>query len=202
MSELGSSHSTVLAEEANDAREVLHMRVLPDAQVGRTDAALGDDRGGFREHGGCPANGASAQVDEMPVVGKAVFAGVLAHRRNRDAVTKMNIANLECVEQIHGLWMISGGDAVQSTSSIGNSPTFWKGILMISTFHWTQLDVTLFSNAEASKDPVENVVARGCPRDLVKRPQGAVKIEQQHLVRRLDADGAGRRVQRTQRVVD
>jgi len=113
-----------LAEEANDAREVLHMRVLPDAQVGRTDAASGRPRG-FREHGACPqrrerTGGRDASRWQSRLRWSTRTS------ENRDAVTKMNIANLECVEQIHGLWMISGGDAVQSTSSIGNSPTFWK----------------------------------------------------------------------------
>lgn len=77
-----------LAEKADDTREVLDVRVLPDAEVGGTDAALGDD-------GACAANGASAEVDEMPVVGKAVFAGVLAHGGDGNAVTKRNIADLE-----------------------------------------------------------------------------------------------------------
>ena len=84
-----------LAEKADDTREVLDVRVLPDAEVGGTDAAFGDDGGGFGEDSAGAANGASAEVDEMPVVGKAVFAGVLAHGGDGNAVTKRNIADLE-----------------------------------------------------------------------------------------------------------
>jgi hypothetical protein len=93
--ELGSGYGTVLAKEANYTRKVLDMRVLPDAEVGGTDAALGDDGGSFGEDGACAPNGASPKVDEMPVVGKAVFAGVLAHGGNGNAVTKRDIADME-----------------------------------------------------------------------------------------------------------
>jgi len=60
-----------------------------------TDATLGDYGGGFGEDSASPANSASAEVDKMPVVGKAVFAGILAHGRDGNAVTKRNIADLE-----------------------------------------------------------------------------------------------------------
>jgi hypothetical protein len=93
--ELGSGYGAVLADETDYTREVLDVRVLPDAEVGGTDAAFGDDGGGFGEDSAGTANGASAKVDEMPVVGKAVFARVLAHRGNRNAITKRNIADLE-----------------------------------------------------------------------------------------------------------
>jgi hypothetical protein len=95
MGKLGSGYGAVLAEEADYAREVLNVCVLPDAEVGGADAALGDDCGGFGEDGARAPNGASAEVDEMPVVGKAVFAGVLAHGRDGNAVTKGNVADLE-----------------------------------------------------------------------------------------------------------
>jgi hypothetical protein len=93
--ELSSSHGTVLAEEAHYPSEILDVCVLPDAEVGGTDAALGDDGGSFGEDGACAPNGASAEVDEMPVVGEAVFAGVLAHGGNGNAVTKRDIADME-----------------------------------------------------------------------------------------------------------
>ncbi len=42
--ELGSGNGSVLAEEADDAREVLDVRVFPDAEVGGTDASFGERR--------------------------------------------------------------------------------------------------------------------------------------------------------------
>ena len=76
--ELSSGYSTMLPEEADYACKILDVRVLPDAEVGGTDATLGDYSVGFGEDSARPANSASTEVDKMPVVGKAVFAGILA----------------------------------------------------------------------------------------------------------------------------
>jgi hypothetical protein len=92
---LSSGYRTVLSEETNHTRKVLDVRVLPDAEVGGTDAAFGDDGGGFGEDRASPANSASAEVDKMPVVGKAVLAGILAHRGDGNAVAEGNIADFE-----------------------------------------------------------------------------------------------------------
>ena len=77
--ELSSSHGTVLAEETHYPSEVLDVCVLPDAEVGGTDAALSDYGSRLGEDSACSAYGTRAEVDEMPVVSKAVFAGVFAH---------------------------------------------------------------------------------------------------------------------------
>jgi hypothetical protein len=53
--------------------------VLPDPEIGGCDAPYGRDGGSFREYKPGASYGASSEVDEVPVVGKAVFAGVLAH---------------------------------------------------------------------------------------------------------------------------
>src|ERR1019366_7196216 len=47
--ELRSGYGAVLAQESGDTREVLDVRILPDAEVGGADSALGDDGGGFGE---------------------------------------------------------------------------------------------------------------------------------------------------------
>ncbi len=52
------------------ARNVL---VLPESEILRTDAALRRDRRGLGEDESRSADGAAAEVDEMPVVGEAVF---------------------------------------------------------------------------------------------------------------------------------
>jgi len=105
--ELGSGYGPVLAEEAHYTSEVLDVCVFPDAEVGGTDATLGDYGVGFGEDSARPANSASAEMDEMPVVGKAVFAGIFAHRGDGNAVAERNIADFECIEQVHSLWMVS-----------------------------------------------------------------------------------------------
>ena len=106
--ELGSGDGAVVAKKADDAREVLDVRVLPDAEVGGTDAAFGEHGVGFGEDRAGSADGAGAEMDEMPVVGEAVFAGVLAHGGDGDAITEGDIADLKRVEQVHRGWMIAG----------------------------------------------------------------------------------------------
>ena len=44
------------------------------------------------------ADGAAAEMDEVPVVGEAVGAGILAHGRDDDAVAEEDIANLQFIE--------------------------------------------------------------------------------------------------------
>ena len=77
-------------------RDVL---VLPDAQVGGGDAALGDDGGGLDEHEAGAALSAAAEVDQVPVVGEAVVRRVLAHGRDADAVGEGDGAELEGREE-------------------------------------------------------------------------------------------------------
>jgi hypothetical protein len=64
------------------------VRVFPDAEIGRGDAAFWDDGGGFKDDQARAALGAAAEVDAMPIGGEAVLRGVLAHGRNADAVGK------------------------------------------------------------------------------------------------------------------
>ncbi len=93
--ELGSGHGSVLADEMDDAGEVLDVLVFPDTEVAGTDAAFGDDGSGFGEDRACAADGTSAEMDQMPVIGEAVFAGVLAHGGDRDSIAKRDIADLK-----------------------------------------------------------------------------------------------------------
>jgi hypothetical protein len=88
----------VVAEEVDDAREVLDVLVLPDAEVGWTDAPFGQDGDGFGEYGARAADGARAEMDQMPIVSKTVFGGILAHGRDGNSITEGNIANLKRVE--------------------------------------------------------------------------------------------------------
>ena len=66
----------------------------PPARSGR-----GLDRGGFDEHQPGPADRAAAEVDQVPVVGEAVDARILAHRRDGDAVAQGQAAKGKRVEE-------------------------------------------------------------------------------------------------------
>ena len=75
------------------------MGVEVDAEIFGRDAPLGSHRCGFREHQSGAADGTRPEIDEMPVVGKPVVAGVLAHRRDDDAVGQGDAAADERVEE-------------------------------------------------------------------------------------------------------
>ena len=87
-------------DEADDAREHLDVLVLPDAEILRTDAAFRRDRGRFGEHQAGAADRAAAEMDEVPVVGEAVRARVLAHRRHEDAIGERDAADRQRIEQM------------------------------------------------------------------------------------------------------
>jgi hypothetical protein len=90
--ELGSGEGAVVMEEVGDALEAGDVVVGVDAEVVRGDAALGADGVGLGEDEGRAADGAAAEMDEVPVVGESVGGGVLAHRRNGDAVGERETA--------------------------------------------------------------------------------------------------------------
>ena len=76
------------------------MFVFPDAVVlGRNAAARFHCR---RFHGHQPgaADCAAAEVYQMPVVGDAVLARILAHRRDRDAVPESDAAQRKRREKV------------------------------------------------------------------------------------------------------
>ena len=75
-------------------REEGDVIVFPDAEILGADAAFGGDGAGFCEDEGGAADGAAAEVDEMPVVREAIVAGILAHGGDDDAVAEKDVTNL------------------------------------------------------------------------------------------------------------
>src|SRR5579864_807894 len=80
MRQLHSSNTALPTNEAYDSRQEFNMVVLPDAQVLRADAALGEDRCRFRKDESSSPNGPAAKMHQVPVIGVSITAGVLAHR--------------------------------------------------------------------------------------------------------------------------
>jgi len=70
-----------------------------DAEVAGGDAAFGADGGGFGDDGAGATDCAAAEVDEVPVVGVAVYGTVLAHGRDDDAVGEGDAALRERGEE-------------------------------------------------------------------------------------------------------
>ncbi len=79
MRKLNSGHRSLFGDEGKGAAQRLDVRVCPYAQVLRADAAVGGDRGGFRNHSGGTPHSAASQMNKMPIGGEAIFARVLAH---------------------------------------------------------------------------------------------------------------------------
>ena len=105
MGKLHSRNASLPVDEADDASERLDVFVFPDAEILRADASFGQDGGRFGEDQGCASDGATAEVDEVPVVGESVVAGVFAHGRNEDAVGEVEVADVEGIEQVrHGFY--------------------------------------------------------------------------------------------------
>jgi hypothetical protein len=63
-------------QEVHDPCERSDVIVLPDAEIVGGDTAFGQDGGGFREDEASTSGGAAAQMNQVPVVGEAVAAGV------------------------------------------------------------------------------------------------------------------------------
>ena len=105
MRELNRRVCALPVQEVHDPGEQGDVVVLPDAEVVRGDSPFGQDGGGFGEDEACTSSGTAAQMDQVPVVGEAVAAGVLAHRRDSDAVGQSEIANGNRREELgHSLW--------------------------------------------------------------------------------------------------
>jgi len=84
--ELGAGVGAMLVQEGGDALELGDVVVLPDAEVAGRDPGFGADGVGLGDDETGTADGAAAEVDEVPVVGKAVHGGVFAHGGYGDAV--------------------------------------------------------------------------------------------------------------------
>ncbi len=62
----------VRTNKANYAGERLGVSIAPDAEIVRTDAAFGRDGCGLGEHQAGASDRATAEVNEVPVVGQAI----------------------------------------------------------------------------------------------------------------------------------
>src|SRR4029077_10241976 len=99
MGQLHSGYASLFMNETDDSTQHLDMPVGPDAEVVRTDPS-------FRKNGRClgqdqavAADGATAEMNEMPVVRVSVLARILAHRRDEHPVGKRQISNRERIKQ-------------------------------------------------------------------------------------------------------
>jgi hypothetical protein len=115
-------------EEAGDPGQRGDLRILPDAKIAGGDAALGENGGGLENDQACATLGAATEVNKMPLAGKAVHGGVLAHGRDADAVGKADRTELQRRKKrmAHAL-MDAGerGEIQRKTIKDGKKSTWW-----------------------------------------------------------------------------
>jgi 2,5-diketo-D-gluconate reductase A len=117
---LNARDCALVVDEARDPRERLEVLLAPNAEILRRNPPLRRNRRGFREHKPGSANCARSQMSEMPVVGAAVDRGILAHRRNADAIGESDVAQPKFAQQVrHGQAFEGRGCSVQLCSRLG-----------------------------------------------------------------------------------
>ena len=119
MRQLHPRHRALRFNEMENARQHLDLRVFPDAEIVRADPSLFQDRGRLGENERRPADGAAAEMHQMPVVGEAIGAGILAHRRDDDAVAKKHFAHLQRREQVSVLMCKHAKESHRMRNSFG-----------------------------------------------------------------------------------
>ena len=92
MGELNARNSPLRLDEPCDPFQRLEVLFVPDAEVLRRDPSFGRNRRRLGEDEAGAADRTSRQMREVPVIGKTVLAGILAHRRNADAIGEHDVA--------------------------------------------------------------------------------------------------------------
>jgi hypothetical protein len=94
-----SGDAALRMNEFRNARERLDVGFAPKSQILRADPSLRQNSGSFGHNQRGSADCAASEMNEMPIRGQAVFAGVLAHGRDGDAIRKTDIADFEFVKK-------------------------------------------------------------------------------------------------------
>src|SRR6266576_393965 len=100
MRQLHAGDTALFMDETDDPSQRLNVPVTPDTKVLRTDAALGKNGRCLSKHQSSAAHCLPAQMDEVPVIGVPIAAGVLAHRRDENAICKLEISNRERIKKV------------------------------------------------------------------------------------------------------
>ena len=103
MRQLNPRDRTLLLDKMEDARQHFHVLIFVYAKIAGRNTAIRKNRAGFGHHQPGAANGAASEMDQMPVIGKAVPRTVLTHRRNSNAVLESDGTQSERFKQMrHG----------------------------------------------------------------------------------------------------
>ena len=99
MGQLDADGRTVLVNEVDDRLQGLDLAVLPQAEIGGADAPARVDRRALGEDQAGAAQRELSEVNEMPGRGVTGVGGMLAHRRDHDAVLQLQVPKLERLEE-------------------------------------------------------------------------------------------------------
>ncbi len=91
----------MLVDKPDDAAKRLNMVVAPDSEVLWADAPLGQYRRRFRENQARAPDRTRTKMHQVPVIGEAVLAGILAHWRNNESIGETKFSDNERFEKAH-----------------------------------------------------------------------------------------------------
>ncbi len=94
VADLDARYGTGCLDGRDDRREGLGLLVGPDAGAARSNAALWGHSRRFDDHQPRATACEAGEVHTVPIVDQTVDSGVLAHRRNRDAVAQRDVFEL------------------------------------------------------------------------------------------------------------
>ena len=95
MGQLHSCQCVLPFDEMKYPREHFNVPIAPDPEIIRTDAALGQNGGRLRENKSGPADRATAEMNQVPIVRVAVLAGILTPWRDHDSISEAQLAQLQ-----------------------------------------------------------------------------------------------------------
>ncbi|MCY1442621.1 hypothetical protein D9M71_589970 [compost metagenome] len=103
MGQLDAGDGALGGNEASDALQRFDLFIVPQAKVLVCNTPVGRDRRGFGKYQSGAPDSAAAEVDQVPVIGQAIDARILAHRRYRDAVEQGQLTKgVGFKQQTHG----------------------------------------------------------------------------------------------------
>src|ERR1700730_699042 len=91
MGQLQSGHRSIGVNELGNAGQHRNVFVRPDPEIPGSNPPARLDGGSFRHHEPGATNGPRTQMSQMPIRRESILCPILAHRRNPDAVTQVDL---------------------------------------------------------------------------------------------------------------
>src|SRR5690606_8688944 len=99
MGQLDRWNGAVVFQEAGNPLISLGLFIVPDSCICRADPSLRAYGCCFLDDTGGTADCATAQVNQVPVVGHAILAGVLAHGSDKNTIVELQFTQLQLGKQ-------------------------------------------------------------------------------------------------------